>query len=129
MRGVPRHALAEAVRAQVADICVVAPLVEQAADLVHPAVAVVALHPGLLLFPVVFALHDVHLLDALPIKLHHLPLLVHVALVAPVALQLLDGCRRVVGLRATKSFGSLQSQEPRGSSGVSRFMDLHPKKN
>ena len=93
-----RLTLAEAVRAEVANILVVAALVEEATDLVHPAVAVVALHPGLLLLPVVLALDDVDLLDALPVHIHVVALLVLEAVVAPIALQLLHRRCRVVGL-------------------------------
>ncbi len=90
--------MAKAVRAQVADILVVSTLVKEAADLVHPAAALVALHPSLFLLAVVLALHNLQLLDALPVHIHEVPLLVLITVVAPVAFQLDHRCCGVVGL-------------------------------
>ena len=81
----------ETVWAEVANICIITPLIEEAADLVNPASAHVTLHPCLFLLTVIFALLDVHFLDALAVQFHDLPLLVNEAVVAPIALQIL--CR------------------------------------
>lgn len=78
----------QAVWADVGNIFLVPAFVEEAADLMHPSIALVAGNPGFLLLLVILPLDDVILLYSHPVQLQIVLPLLREAGMAPVALHL-----------------------------------------